>query len=35
MATHETTGHTTTTGLDNRKVMMWAFMAQIVCFSHR
>ena len=26
MTTHETAGHATTTGLDNRKVMMWAFI---------
>ena len=32
MATHETAGHTTTTGLDNRKVMMWAFIGSDCLF---
>lgn len=32
MTTHETAGHTTTTGLDNRKVMMWAFIGSDCLF---
>ena len=32
MTTHETSGHTTTTGLDNRKVMMWAFIGSDCLF---
>ena len=32
MTTHETAGHETTTGLDNRKVMMWAFIGSDCLF---
>ena len=32
MTTHETAGHATTTGLDNRKVMMWAFIGSDCLF---
>ena len=32
MTTHETAGHETTTGLDKRKVMMWAFIGSDCLF---